>query len=250
MRDQARFYYEQCKATARTPEQQAEWRLCMSDLSLAQIETRGSGQRFTTKFSRIAAMRIAPFHRGDACREPASPRNEGLPHLRKRMALRCINASRTRPPLCSPAPRRRMIRHHAASHRRLSQQRRRRGKPRGSSSAVRTATSRNGSGNSRCSMGLSAGAGDRQGPVIADLAATEMALKRYTGAPRLDRARPASIQRFFMDRSPPRSNPSLCQASRSAPRRKYPRSPTVGGPTLTAAATGSQRPPPARSRDG
>jgi hypothetical protein len=36
VRDRARFYFEQCKVSARDAEQQAEWRLSMSELSLAQ----------------------------------------------------------------------------------------------------------------------------------------------------------------------------------------------------------------------
>ncbi len=36
LRDRSRFYYECCKATARDPETQAEWRLCLAVLSVQQ----------------------------------------------------------------------------------------------------------------------------------------------------------------------------------------------------------------------
>ncbi|MGN6369112.1 MAG: outer membrane protein assembly factor BamB family protein [Phycisphaerae bacterium] len=65
LRDRARFYFEQCKATARSPEQQAEWRLSMSDLSLAQDKPEEAALLYSQVLT-DAAMRAAPFHRGDA----------------------------------------------------------------------------------------------------------------------------------------------------------------------------------------
>ena len=65
LRDRARFYYEQCKATARTPEQQAEWRLSMSDLSLAQDKPEEAAVLYNQVLT-DAALRAAPFRRGDA----------------------------------------------------------------------------------------------------------------------------------------------------------------------------------------
>ncbi len=64
LRDQARFYYEECKATARTPEQQAEWRISMSDLSLAQ----GKPEEAATLYNEVltdASLRVATYHHGD-----------------------------------------------------------------------------------------------------------------------------------------------------------------------------------------
>ena len=64
-RDRARFYFEQCKATARSPEQQAEWRLSMSDLSLAQQKPEEAAVLYNQVLT-DAALRTAPFRRGDA----------------------------------------------------------------------------------------------------------------------------------------------------------------------------------------
>ncbi|HUO08749.1 MAG TPA: PQQ-binding-like beta-propeller repeat protein [Phycisphaerae bacterium] len=64
LRDRSRFYYEQCKATARTPEQQAEWRLSMSDLSLAQKKPEEAAMLYNQVLT-DAALRQAPFRRGD-----------------------------------------------------------------------------------------------------------------------------------------------------------------------------------------
>ncbi len=65
LRDRARFYFEQCKATARTPEQQAEWRLSMSDLSLAQNKPEEAAVLYNQVLT-DAALRAAAFRRGDA----------------------------------------------------------------------------------------------------------------------------------------------------------------------------------------
>ena len=65
LRDRARFYFEQCKATARTPEQQAEWRLSMSDLSLAQDKPEEAAVLYNQVLT-DAALRTAAFRRGDA----------------------------------------------------------------------------------------------------------------------------------------------------------------------------------------
>ncbi len=64
-RDSGRFYYTQCKLTARTPEQQAEWRLCMAQLSLAQKNVDEAATLFNEVMT-DAGMRQAPYQRGEA----------------------------------------------------------------------------------------------------------------------------------------------------------------------------------------
>jgi outer membrane protein assembly factor BamB len=59
-RDLSRFYFQQCQAAARTPEQQAEWRLRLSDLSVQQHKP----DEAVTLFSEILtdpALRVAGF---------------------------------------------------------------------------------------------------------------------------------------------------------------------------------------------
>jgi outer membrane protein assembly factor BamB len=65
VRDRARFYFEQCKATARTPEQQAEWRLTMSDFSLAQNKPEEAATLYNEVLT-DSSLRGSAYHRKDA----------------------------------------------------------------------------------------------------------------------------------------------------------------------------------------
>lgn len=65
LRSRSRFYYEQCKATARGAEQQAEWRLAMSDLSLQEKKWAEAAALFNDVLTE-PALRAAPYHKGDA----------------------------------------------------------------------------------------------------------------------------------------------------------------------------------------
>lgn len=64
LRDRARFYYEQCKLAARDVEQQAEWRLCMAQLSLAQKKPDEAAALYSEVLA-DTALRTAPYRRGD-----------------------------------------------------------------------------------------------------------------------------------------------------------------------------------------
>ncbi len=64
LRDQARFYYEQCRSSARTPEQQAQWRLRLAELSLKQKKL----DEAATLYSEVLAdpaLRAAGYHESD-----------------------------------------------------------------------------------------------------------------------------------------------------------------------------------------
>jgi outer membrane protein assembly factor BamB len=60
----ARFYYEQCKLTAYNAETQAEWRLSMSNLALAEEKWAEAVELFNAVLN-DSAMRAAPYHKGD-----------------------------------------------------------------------------------------------------------------------------------------------------------------------------------------
>jgi outer membrane protein assembly factor BamB len=60
----SRFYFEQCKATARGAEQQAEWRLDLSDLSLKENKPEEAATLFNDVLT-DSALREASFHQGD-----------------------------------------------------------------------------------------------------------------------------------------------------------------------------------------
>jgi outer membrane protein assembly factor BamB len=63
-RDLSRFYYDQCKLSARGPEQQAEWRLCMSELSLVQDKPDEAATLYSDVLT-DPSLRQASFHRVD-----------------------------------------------------------------------------------------------------------------------------------------------------------------------------------------
>jgi hypothetical protein len=65
LRSRSRFYFEQCKATARGAEQQTEWRLAMSDLSLLEKKWAEAASLFNDVLT-DAALRGAAYHKGDA----------------------------------------------------------------------------------------------------------------------------------------------------------------------------------------
>ena len=64
-RDRARFYFEQCKLTAYSPESQAEWRLSMSDLAMAQKKWDEAASLYSALLA-DSGMRSAPYQKGDA----------------------------------------------------------------------------------------------------------------------------------------------------------------------------------------
>ncbi len=65
LQSRSRFYFEQCKATARGPEQQAEWRLDLSDLSLKENKASEAAMLFNDVLT-DSGLREASFHQGDA----------------------------------------------------------------------------------------------------------------------------------------------------------------------------------------
>ncbi|MCL2647670.1 MAG: PQQ-like beta-propeller repeat protein [Phycisphaerales bacterium] len=65
IRDHARFYFGQCRLTARDAAQQAEWRLCMSELSLAQNNAVEAAELYHQVLA-DPAMRNAKITRGES----------------------------------------------------------------------------------------------------------------------------------------------------------------------------------------
>ena len=64
-RDIGRFYFEQSRLSARTPDQQAEWRLAMSELSLAQKNLAEAAALYNQVLT-DSTLRNAKYSRGDA----------------------------------------------------------------------------------------------------------------------------------------------------------------------------------------
>jgi outer membrane protein assembly factor BamB len=65
LRQRSRFYYDQCKITARGAEEQTEWRLAMSDLSLLENKPAEAAALFNDVLT-DPSLRAASFHKGDA----------------------------------------------------------------------------------------------------------------------------------------------------------------------------------------
>jgi outer membrane protein assembly factor BamB len=70
LRDQSRFYYEQCRATARTPEQGVEWRIRLAELAQKQ-------QRFDEMAALYSAVLTDPALRAADYREPEGVQSAG-----------------------------------------------------------------------------------------------------------------------------------------------------------------------------
>jgi outer membrane protein assembly factor BamB len=64
LRDRSRFYFEQCRAAAREPEQQAEWRLRLAELSLKQKRPEEAAT-FYNEVLVDPALRSANYREGD-----------------------------------------------------------------------------------------------------------------------------------------------------------------------------------------
>ena len=194
----------------------------------------------TTKSSPTLLMRIAPFHRGqELSRAGVAAELKFRRTPRKERPLRLSTLRRSGRRCCSPRPQpthdpallQQVIDAYPNSAAAVA----------GASNSPRfIATSRNGSRNSRCSFGSTPAPADQKGAVIADLAETELALKRLHRRPRLGRARPASVQRLFLDRSQPRNSPSLSQNF------------TISSPETSPSPTGGGRlfPPPQPDPNG
>lgn len=63
-RDRARFYFEQCQATARNPQANAEWRLGLTALSLQQKNLDEAAALYNAVLN-DRAMRNAPYEKGE-----------------------------------------------------------------------------------------------------------------------------------------------------------------------------------------
>jgi outer membrane protein assembly factor BamB len=64
LRDRSRFYFEQCRAAAREPEQQAEWRLRLAELSLKQ-KRREEAATLYNEVLVDPSLRVANYREGD-----------------------------------------------------------------------------------------------------------------------------------------------------------------------------------------
>ncbi|MEI8196918.1 MAG: hypothetical protein WCI73_13540, partial [Phycisphaerae bacterium] len=67
LRDEARFYFKQCQLTARTPEANAEWRLLLAPLTLAQQQYAQAASLYLEILT-DSALRDATFWRGEGIR--------------------------------------------------------------------------------------------------------------------------------------------------------------------------------------
>jgi outer membrane protein assembly factor BamB len=65
LRTRSRFYYECCKATARDPETQAEWRLCLAVLAVGQNKFDEAAALYNEVLA-DPALRGSAFHRNEA----------------------------------------------------------------------------------------------------------------------------------------------------------------------------------------
>jgi hypothetical protein len=79
-RDQARFYYEQCRASARDPEQQSEWRIRFAELSLKQKKP-DEAAGFYSEILADPALRVASYRENDVLASAGSTAEQRLRKL-------------------------------------------------------------------------------------------------------------------------------------------------------------------------